>query len=106
VFDEEVAADLSSVELIGARTGSLGRLHVVAAGPDVLTVDLPRLRRDLYRLAWRTVAADDLHATSGTVVFGVRTAATGSALAGQAGGGPSPAAAGGAARVLVFVGIV
>jgi copper transport protein len=105
VFDEEVAADLSSVELIGARTGSLGRLHVVAAGPDVLTVDLPRLRRDLYRLAWRTVAADDLHATSGTVVFGVRTAAAGSALAGQPVDPTSPAAPEVAVRWLDFVAI-
>ncbi len=105
VFDEEVAANLSSVELIGARTGSLGRLHVVAAGPDVLAVDLPRLRRDLYRLAWRTVAADDLHSTSGTVVFGVRTAATGSALAGQPVDATSPAAAEVAVRWLDFVAV-
>jgi copper transport protein len=89
-FDEEVAADLSSVQLIGARTGSVGPLRPVAAGPDVLLVNLPPLKRDLYRLAWRTVAEDDLHATSGTVVFGVRTRAP----AGAAGSSPSGASIG------------
>ena len=80
-FDEEISADLSSVEMIGAKTGTVGPLRAVAAGPDALSVELPPLPRDLYRLAWRTVAEDDLHATSGTVVFGVRTAASASSLA-------------------------
>ncbi|MCU1686653.1 MAG: hypothetical protein JWQ81_7392 [Amycolatopsis sp.] len=40
--------------------------------PVTVRIPLPPLAADTYRLAWSTVSSDDLHATSGTLVFGVR----------------------------------
>ena len=73
-FDEKVSSSLSRISLVGAKTGPVGPLRIVAASGSRLTVELPRLPRDLYRVAWHTVSADDLHATGGTLVFGVDTA--------------------------------
>lgn len=42
--------------------------------PVTITADLPALEPDLYHVAWSTVSSDDLHATSGVLVFGVQTA--------------------------------
>jgi len=41
--------------------------------PSSLIVAMPTLSSGSYRLAWSTVSSDDLHATSGVLVFGVRT---------------------------------
>ncbi len=41
--------------------------------PSSLVVAMPSLSSGSYRLAWSTVSSDDLHATSGVLVFGVRT---------------------------------
>jgi copper transport protein len=89
-FSESVAAGLSRVTLVGAKTGSVGPLRVTSAGPSALAVGLPRLRPDLYRVAWRTVSENDLHPTAGTVVFGVDTAAPGGAPRQTAGGNVTP----------------
>jgi copper transport protein len=40
--------------------------------PVAVTADLPPLRADIYRIAWSTLSSDDLHATSGVIVFGVQ----------------------------------
>ncbi len=82
-FDEDVSSTLSRVSLVGARTGPVAPLRVVARGSSALAVALPRLERDLYRVQWRTVAADDLHPTSGTLVFGVGSAVPATLAAGE-----------------------
>lgn len=42
--------------------------------PVAITAQLPALAADVYHVAWSTVSSDDLHATNGVLVFGVRTA--------------------------------
>lgn len=75
VFDEEIAVDLSSVTLVGS-TGHPVQTRLTSGDEEnVLVIHLPALAKDTYRLSWRTVAADDLHTTSGEAAFGVGTAA-------------------------------
>ncbi len=59
--------DPTSLRLVTGR-GTEEPAHVVA--------DLPALRRSAYRVSWRTLSSDDLHATSGVLVFGVEAAVT------------------------------
>ena len=40
--------------------------------PTTVVLDLPPISPDVYHLAWQTLSADDLHITSGVVVFGVQ----------------------------------
>ena len=40
--------------------------------PTRLLVGLPVLAPNLYRVSWRTLSSDDLHTTSGVLVFGVQ----------------------------------
>jgi copper transport protein len=47
--------------------------------PTRLLVALPDLSSNLYRVSWRTLSSDDLHTTSGVLVFGVRHPVTSSA---------------------------
>ena len=53
-----------------ARPGEAGE-------PTTISAAVPALARGAYRLEWRTLSADDLHVTSGVVVFGVGTDVTG-----------------------------
>ena len=73
-FDEDVSSALSRVAVVGARTGAVTPLRLSSPAPAQLAVALPPLRRDLYHVEWHTVAEDDLHPTSGTLVFGVDSA--------------------------------
>lgn len=50
-----------------------------SAGAVLLVVDLPRLTPNVYRLNWSTLSNNDLHATGGSIVFGVGRAAESSA---------------------------
>ena len=68
----------------GAGAGAEGET------PVAITADLPALAPDLYHVAWSTVSSDDLHATSGVLVFGVQTA-----VPTTSGPGPRPAAGAG-----------
>lgn len=93
-FSESVARDLVTLELrdgagtvvaraghgdAGAR-GPLGRLIPGATARTSLRGDqgrtvvmpLPTLTRGVYELRWSAVSAEDLHALSGTLVFGVQ----------------------------------
>ena len=70
-FDEDVSRTLSEVELTGARTGRAAGLEPRSGSGRTLEVSVPKLRRDAYILRWRAVSEDDLHATSGSLVFGV-----------------------------------
>jgi copper transport protein len=53
--------------------------------PSDVVVGLPRLPANVYHLTWRTLSSDDLHTTSGNLVFGVQHAV------GPAAGPPGPA---------------
>jgi copper transport protein len=70
-FNEDVSGRLSDVGLTGARTGRVAGLKLRSGSGRTLEVSVPKLRRDAYILRWRTVSEDDLHATSGSLVFGV-----------------------------------
>ena len=39
--------------------------------PATIVVTLPTLAEDAYRVSWETLSSDDLHRTSGLIVFGV-----------------------------------
>jgi copper transport protein len=65
-----------------ATTASTGEPGLIVRpgdkrAPATVVIDLPSLPPDVYRLAWRSLSADDLHITSGVVVFGVRRDASG-----------------------------
>ena len=49
------------------------------AGQRSVTVALPPLGAGVYRLSWSTVGREDLHATAGSIVFGVGEAGQGAA---------------------------
>ncbi|MDT4995234.1 MAG: copper transport protein, partial [Actinoplanes sp.] len=89
-FDEDVSGALSRVSVVGARTGAV-ETRIDQIGDAELGVALPRLPADLYRVEWHTVATDDLHATGGTFVFGVDTAAPvpASVITGTTAAGPA-----------------
>jgi copper transport protein len=78
-FDEEVLTSSAVVTLRsgdGVRLASTGTgsADLAVTGPDedtTLTVELPSLERGTYGVTWQVQSADDLHLTSGTVVFGV-----------------------------------
>ena len=80
-FSEHVSLPATTVVV----TDSAGRVHPVTGlrlitddaadteEPSTIVADVPDLPRDTYRVAWQTLSSDDLHRTSGTLVFGVRT---------------------------------
>ena len=39
--------------------------------PVEVVATLPTLQRSSYRVSWETLSSDDLHRTSGVLVFGV-----------------------------------
>jgi copper transport protein len=91
-FDEHVVVSRTSVVVYDGA----GRAHpatsvraVGAAGGDTeqpmrLEAQLPAgLGSDAYRVVWRTLSADDLHASSGDLVFGVGQAVAGRVPAGD-----------------------
>src|SRR5258705_11100806 len=55
---------------------------------DVVVGLRPNLTPNVYHVAWQTLSSDDLHATSGTLVFGVQRQATAGLPAKPA--GPAP----------------
>jgi copper transport protein len=59
-----------------------------AEQPVEVVVGLPVLPMNTYHVSWRTLSSDDLHLTSGTLVFGVQREVSG------AGGVPGPAGPG------------
>jgi copper transport protein len=77
-FDKKVAASLASITLVDAE----GRSHpvisvAVAADRNTqLTVNLPQLPRDTYRLSYTIRDSVDLHVLTGSVVFGIGSAPT------------------------------
>ena len=73
---EPVEAAATKVTLVDDAGHALatGTPALTAAGPEhpaTLTISLPSLPAGTYRLGWATVSSDDLHPTTGTLVFGV-----------------------------------
>ena len=56
--------------------------------PVTLVAGLPALPPNTYHVSWRTLSSDDLHNTSGTLVFGVGRQVTAAGTAGPVGPGP------------------
>ncbi|MEU2609987.1 copper resistance CopC family protein [Micromonospora sp. NPDC007271] len=59
-----------------------------AEEPVTLVAGLPALPPNTYHVAWRTLSSDDLHTTSGTLVFGVGRQVTAEGAARPVGPGP------------------
>jgi methionine-rich copper-binding protein CopC/subtilisin family serine protease/putative copper export protein len=74
VFSEPVVAARSTIDLYGSD-GHHWRVAARLAGAT-LTAAAPQLAEGGYRLVWRSLSADDLHAVGGEVVFGVGPTAT------------------------------
>lgn len=77
-FSESVVVDATRIEITDTdgRRFPTGPVHVLAAGagrsgPITLAAALPWLPRNAYRVSWETLSSDDLHRTSGVLVFGV-----------------------------------
>ena len=76
-FSEAVVLKFTSLSLVGSdgREVSLPHLRSDPADPKVVIADLPTLAPKAYRLVWRTLSDDDLHPSTGSIVFGVQQAA-------------------------------
>jgi len=76
-FSEEVALNLSKFAVIDSagQSISIDAAHSEAADPAQVTLNLPELKPGAYRVTWDALSTDDLHITSGSIVFGVQTAA-------------------------------
>ena len=87
-FSESVVLAATEIDVVdgSGRHMTPTRLTLVAqgdqdaadasAGPDTeepveVVAALPALGRGSYRVSWRTLSSDDLHRTSGVLVFGV-----------------------------------
>ncbi|MDX6573927.1 MAG: bacillopeptidase, partial [Gaiellales bacterium] len=93
-FTEEVSARLSSASLIDTTGRRIAGVAVRGASGNVLRIVLPLVHSGAYRLVWRTVATDDLHATDGSLVFGAGAPAGQAAAAPRATAGPDLVEAG------------
>lgn len=80
-FSEAIILRLSHIDLVdenGRRIPVAGLQaadgHGNATDPSTVVVNLPRLEPNAYHLFWRVVSADDLHTSTGSIVFGVQRA--------------------------------
>ncbi len=76
-FSEPLLLNFTSFELIDShgRPITLTNFHLDDQDPAEIVIDLPGLKPDAYRLTWKTVSSDDLHTSTGSLVFGVQQAA-------------------------------
>jgi copper transport protein len=76
-FSERPDPALSRIEVVDAagRARQKGRPAAVAGDPATLAAAVPPLPRGSYTVRYRVIAADDGHATAGTLTFGIRAAA-------------------------------
>lgn len=80
-FSESVVLEATRIDITDGSgrhvTPAALRLERAGAGeadteqPSQLVADLPALARGAYRVSWQTLSSDDLHTTSGLLVFGV-----------------------------------
>lgn len=81
-FSESVVIGATSIVIAdnsGRRITPTSMRFVAGRGtedPSHVIADLPPLARNAYRVSWQTLSSDDLHRTSGVLVFGVRAAVT------------------------------
>ena len=77
VFSEAVDPSLSQLTFVAQDGRPIQPTSVRndPGSPGVLVVGMPVLDRGAYRLSWRAVAADDLHVSAGSLVFGIGVAA-------------------------------
>ena len=68
--------------------------------PTSVVAKLPNLPKNAYRVSWETLSSDDLHRTSGVVIFGIGTQVKAAPLA-----EPLPRAEEAGLRWLVFLGL-
>ncbi len=82
-FSEQIALNLSKIQVFDSHNQAVAGVtaHADTAEPALIIVDLPDLQPDAYRVAWDALSTDDLHITSGSIVFGVQTSAEGAAAA-------------------------
>lgn len=81
-FSESVLVSATRVDIVdsdGTRYVPTN-LRIVESGdssdteqPVEVVADLPALPRSTYRVSWETISTDDLHRTSGVIVFGIAT---------------------------------
>jgi len=79
-FSESVLLGATSIDLVDGDDARLNPQHLRLVtsspaagieGPVTVLADLPALSPNTYRLSWRTLSRDDLHRTSGVIVFGI-----------------------------------
>jgi copper transport protein len=76
-FSEPVDASLTTAEVTGGDGSPIGlRAHLDPGDARVVILPLPTLADGVYRVAYRTHGAADLHEVTGSIVFGVGTAPT------------------------------
>lgn len=84
-FSESVVLSATKVDIVdgNGRHVIAERLRLVPSSeagdiesPVQVVADLPTLTRNTYRISWETLSSDDLHRTSGTLVFGIQHAVT------------------------------
>jgi subtilisin family serine protease/putative copper export protein/methionine-rich copper-binding protein CopC len=93
-FTEDVSATLSRASLVDTAGRQVRGEVVRGENGRTLRIVLPHVRSGAYRLVWRTVATDDLHATDGSLVFGAGVPAAQTAAAPRPPGGPDLVEAG------------
>jgi copper transport protein len=84
-FSEEIVLRLSAMKVIGpdGRRLDAGSLHAGPFGADSMAVDLAAdTKHGTFVVVWQVTAADDGHASSGTVMFAVGAASVPASVAG------------------------
>ena len=88
-FSESVVLEALTIDIVdgSGRHFRPSGVHLVGdskaddtEAPSEIAAALPALAPDVYRVSWETLSSDDLHRTSGFLVFGVGRTVTGSAF--------------------------
>ncbi len=84
-FSESIVPGATSLDLRDSRGTRypISGVRIESSSPDgdteepvTLFATLPKLPQSAYRLSWATLSSDDLHRTSGVIVFGIGEAVT------------------------------
>jgi copper transport protein len=78
-FSESIVLSATRIEVVdgdgvhytGSHVRYAGRSDRSPESPVEILADLPALHRNTYRIVWETISSDDLHRTSGIIVFGI-----------------------------------
>lgn len=106
-FSESVVLSATAIDIVDSagRHYAPGDLTVVGGGEDTeepveIVGTLPALGTGAYRVSWETLSSDDLHRTSGVLVFGIGATVTAGGLV-----EPSPRPVEAGLRWLMFLGL-